>query len=213
MKTLRAGARSAFTLIEILAVLVILAILSTLLVTNLVTGRELAEVEATRRLLARIEATLDHYEREFGDYPPSSFRPEQGVANEGANVGAEALVVALWSRGWEAGGLLDDVADALVNLDGDRSSEQLSDFGSRELFEIGDAWGNPVAYLHHQDYERRDRSYLTLDPATGEQLTSFQLALRQADTGRFARATRFQLCSAGPDGLFDTPDDVSPFER
>ncbi len=213
MSAPRRTRRSAFTLIEILTVLVILAILTTLLVTNLLAGREVAEVEATRRLLARVEAAIDAFEREHGDFPPSSFTPEQGVSNDGANVGVEALVVALWSRGREAGGLLDDVADRLVNADGDRSSAQLTDFDSRQLLEIGDAWGNPLSYLHHADYERHDRAYVCRDPATGEEETSFPLALRQADTGRFLRATRYQLSSAGPDGRFDTEDDVSTLER
>lgn len=205
--------RAGFTLIEILAVLVILGILVAVLATNLLTGREVAEVEAARRLLARVETAIDHFEREFGDYPPSSFTDEQGVSNDGLNVGVEALVVALWSRGWEAGGLLPDVADGLVNLDGDRSPTALTDFESRELFEIPDPWGNPLAYVHRRDYEARGRECLTRDPRTGEELHSFPVPLRQPATGRFLRATRYQLVSAGPDGLFDSEDDVTGFDR
>ena len=205
--------RRGFTLIEILAVLVILGILSALLITQLTGGREAADIEATRRLLARLEATVEHYEREFGDAPTSRFRADEGVANDGLNVGGEALVVRLWSNGFEAGGLLEDVADLLVNVDGDRSAGALTDFPSRALFEVPDAWGNPIAYLHRQDYAQAAHEYLTLDPRSGETLRSFVKAFRNEATGRYVRSAGFQLVSAGPDGLFDTEDDVTTFAR
>lgn len=209
----RSRPSSGFTLIEILAVLAILGILTVLLLTNATSARDAADVEATRQLLARIETAIDHYERERGDYPPSSFGSEQGVANDGTNTGVEALVVALWSDGWDAGGLLDDVADRLENGDDDRSPTVLSDFETRALLEIVDAWGNPIAYLHRRDYERRDRPYLTFDPSTGEELTTYPAAFQNSATGRFYRATSYQLVSAGPDGRFDTEDDVTTFRR
>ena len=209
----RSAATAGFTLIEILAVLVILGILTTVLITQLVGGREAADIEATRRLLARLEAAVDHYEREFGDFPPSIFDAELGVANDGTNTGAEALVVALWSKGWEAGGLLPDLAETLVNVDGDRSNGSLTDFGTRDLFEIADAWENPIAYLHRRDYEKKSHEYLSFDPSSGEELRTFVRAFKNPVTKRFVGATRYQLISAGPDGRFDTEDDVTTFDR
>jgi len=208
-----ARAIAGFTLIEILAVIVILGILTTVLITQLAGGRRAAEVEATRRLLARLEVAIDQYEREFGDFPPSSFAPDQVVSNDGTNVGGEALVVALWSNGWEAGGLLAGVADTLVNVDGDRSASPLTDFDSSGLFEIPDAWCNPVAYFHRREYARRDREYRTIDPSTGDELTSYPAAFKNAATGRYMRNMRYQLISAGLDGSFGTDDDVTTFER
>lgn len=207
--------RAGFTLIEILAVILIVGILATILISQLGGAEEAARVQSTRQALGRLEAALKAYEVEFGDYPPSTFSDEQGVANDGANVGVESLVVALWSNGYEGGGHLGDVADQLLNIDGDRAGKSLTDFGNRELLEIVDAWENPIAYFHRRDYEVTDREYLTFDPATGEEITSYPRAYRNATTGRFFSHQSFQLISAGPDGDFngEFDDNITTFER
>jgi prepilin-type N-terminal cleavage/methylation domain-containing protein len=208
-------ARAGFTLIEMLAVILILGILATILLTQLASTREAAEVSATRAFLIELSGVIDAYEHERGDYPPSSFASEQGVDNAGTNVGVEALVVALFSRRWNAAGHGDALAERLENVDRDTSGLALTDFGNRNLLELVDAWKNPIAYLHHRDYETRGRPYLTLVPETGEEIQTEPRALRQSDerTGLYVNATRYQLLSAGPDGAFGTEDDVTPFER
>lgn len=207
-----ASRTGGFTMIEILAVLLIVSVLAAILVTQLGGAEEAARIQNTRRRLAMVEALVDAWANEHGDAPPSEFRADQGVSNEGTNVGIEALVVALWSGEWEAGGLAD-LEEALVNVDGDRSSQPLANFPSSALLEIPDDWGNPLAYLHRRSYESRDRDYVTLDPVTGEELTSTPRAFRNAATGRFHRASSFQLHSAGPDARFGTEDDLTNFER
>lgn len=207
------NARAGFTLIEILAVMLVLSILVTLLVTQLGGAEDVARTETTRQRLAVVGAAVDHYENEFGDYPPSSFAEETGVINDGTNVGIEALVVAFWSGGWEAGGLLPDLADELVNTDEDVAPRSLTDFESRALLEIPDAWGNPIAYFHRRDYALTNREYTTVDPETGVPLSSTPLAYKNPVTGRYYQATRYQLISAGPDGAFSTEDDITTFDR
>lgn len=204
------GRRDGFTLIEVLAVILIVGILSTILIVNLGEASGAARVSTTETKLRMLEGIIDQYANEFGDYPRSSFTQEEGVPNDGTNAGVEALVVGLWSDGWDAGGSLDP--DELVNVDGDRAARSLGRFG-RELLEVCDAWGNPVAYFHHRDYEGGDRPYLTIHPDTGEELTSFPKPFKNPTTGLYFRNTKFQLISAGEDGEFGTEDDVTPFER
>ena len=208
-----AGApRAGFTLIEILAVVLIVGILTTVLISQLGGARESARIQNTRRALAMLEAAIDSYANEFGDAPASSFTSEQGVGNDGTNVGVEALVVALWSRGWEAGEL-GDLADRLVNVDDDASARNLTDFETASLLEIPDDWGNPVAYIHRRDYETKGRTYVTLHPDTGERIVSIPTAYKNAATGRFYRHSSYQLVSAGSDGEFGTEDDITTFDR
>jgi prepilin-type N-terminal cleavage/methylation domain-containing protein len=206
-------ARAGFTLIELLAVILILSILATILVTQLRSSEEAARAQATAQLLVELEGALHHYENEFGRFPPSSFAPDQDVSNDGENVGAEALVVALWSRGFNAGGLLEKHKDRLINSDGDSSSRQLTDLGNRQLFELPDLWENPIAYIERADYGLAGRFYRTYLPGTGEESRSVPLAFKNPRTGLFFQADSFQLVSAGPDGLFGSEDDITTFER
>lgn len=209
----RAGETSGFTLIEILAVVLIIGILAAILVSQLAGVDEAARVQSTAQKLAVLEAAIDAYANEFGDHPASSFDAAQGVPNDGTNVGVEALVVALWSNGWEAGGLLPDEADELANTDHDAAPRRLTDFPNRDLLELVDDWGNPLAYLHRRDYEQKGRAYVTLDPTTGAEIHSHPDAFKNPATGRFYRHTTYQLVSAGPDGRFGTDDDITTFDR
>jgi prepilin-type N-terminal cleavage/methylation domain-containing protein len=205
--------RAGFTLIELLAVLLILTILVSVLVVQLRDSEGAARVQVAKQLLYKLASAVESYANDSGGAPPSSFVPAQEVANDGLNVGIEALVVALWSRKYEAGGLLADVRDALINSDGDSSPKQLTDFDTRALLEIPDPWGNPVAYIERADYPLANRRYLTVDPETGEEVESVPVAFKNPTTGQYYSAQGFQLISPGPDGRFGTEDDVTPFER
>jgi len=208
-----ASRTSGFTLIELLAVLLILSILVGVLVYNLRDATEAAESQAAQQRLLVIQSAIESYQNEFGSAPPSSFRPDQEVANDGTNVGIEALVVALWSNKYEAGGLLQDLRDELINSDGDRSPKQLTDFDTRGLLEIPDTWNNPIAYIERRDYGVTTRRYTTYDGETGAEAESIAVAFKNPSTGQYYRAQTFQLISAGPDGLFGTEDDVTTFDR
>ncbi len=208
------GLRAGFTLIEMLAVILIIGILSAVLLTQLGGTSTAAKVQQTRQQLTMISAAIENYEMEgHGEYPPSHFDDKSGIANDGSNVGIEALVVALWSEGYEAGGLLDNEADRLQNTDGDSSSRGLTDFDSRELFEIVDAWENPIAYFNRRDYDNGGGAYFTYDPVTGEDRESVAQAIKNSATGRYYNSGTFQMISAGPDGIFGSEDDVANFDR
>lgn len=210
---LPASQAAGFTLIELLAVLLILSILVAVLVSQLRDSQAAVNTETARQQLMTLEGAIRSYQNEFGSAPPSSFVPAQEVGNDGTNVGNEALVVALWSKKYEAGGLLADVRDKLVNTDGDRSTKQLTDFDTRELLEIVDPWGNPIAYIERSDYPQTNRRYLTYEVESGQAVESVPQAYKNPSTGQYYNAQGFQLISAGPDGRFGTDDDITPFER
>ncbi|MCZ6597235.1 MAG: type II secretion system protein [Planctomycetota bacterium] len=206
---------AGFTLLELLAVILIIGILSTVLITQLYGTQKAAYVSLTGARLKTLQIVFNQYAGEYGDVPPSSFTQEQGVPNDGENVGIEACVVALFSNGWEAGGLLQD--DFRSNSDGDSSTSQLTDFGNKNLLEFEDLWNNPIAYIHHRDYGIDNRAYLTWDEADVE-VRSFPKAYKDPLTGRYFRHDSFQLISAGPNGVFDDPadsegDDIFNFDR
>jgi len=205
--------RAGFTLIELLAVILILSILAGVLITNLRDTTQSAKRQATITLMAEIGGAIEHYRVEQGSCPASSFVTAQEVGNDGLNVGIEALVVTLWSKGYEAGGLLTKLRDTLVNTDGDSSSKQLTDFGTRELLELPDSWGNPIAYIERADYGLSNRAYLCLDAESGEPTDSIPTAFKNPRTGQYFQPLAFQLISAGEDGRFGTEDDITTFER
>jgi prepilin-type N-terminal cleavage/methylation domain-containing protein len=200
--------RSGFTLIELLAVLVILGILIAVLVPRLVGAIAGAKVKLQHAELVKLDAALSEYEHQFGDYPPSSFLEEWGPPPNDTNTGVEALVLSLWSPKWNGSGL---PADKLVNTDDDRTKKPLATFPKPDLFEIADEWGNPIAYFHRRDYAKKDK-YLTHDNKTGEEDEATVLARKDPVTGLYYNANRYQLISAGLDGVFGTEDDIGNWE-
>lgn len=205
--------RAGFTLVELLAVILILSILVWALSKGLFEGMSASKMQVSKQTLAKLGAAAEHYQREFGAYPPSSFQAGQEVANDGKNVGIEAFVVAMFSKKFEAGGLLEDVRDQLVNTDGDNAPRQLTDFATRELLEVADAWGNPVAYIERSDYAVTNRRYVTFDAETSEEVETVPVPYKNARTGQYHAAQTFQFISAGEDGRFGTDDDITAFER
>jgi len=184
-------------------VLVIIGILIAVLIPRLGRAGEIAEEKKTSVYLAELDAAIGEYEQQFGDYPSSRFLEEWGPPPNPTNLGAETLVLCLWSPKWSGTTL---ASDRVVNLDDDQSKKTLATFPKPSLFELGDAWGNPIAYFHRRDYGRRD-AYVTKSPVTGETIESTAVAQKDDVTGLFRNANRYQLISAGLDGEFGTGDD------
>ena len=207
------SARAGFTLIELLTVMLIIAILVAVLVTQLGDSTRAVMTEKCRTDLLTLQSAIKAYATDNGSPPPSSFAPAQEVGNDGVNVGIEALVVALFSKEYNAGGLLNELRDTVINSDNDRSTKQLTDFGNRDLKEIADPWGNPIAYIERADYGVTNRRYLTIESATGQEIESIPLAFKNPTTGQYYASSEFQLISAGEDGRFGTEDDITAFKR
>jgi len=206
---MRSLGRAGFTLLELLAVIMIIAVLAAVLVSQLSSGEQATQASQTKAFLETLDHILMEYELDHGRYPPSSFAPDQGVPNDGENVGIEALVVALNSNKWNAGGH-EIEADRFGNTDDDVSARSLTDFGNRKLLELVDPWGNPIAYIYRTDYGVEDRSYVTIDEQGMEQRAT-PVAVKDPMKGQYFNHDSFQLISAGPDCAFNTEDDIANF--
>ena len=204
----RQHSKAGFSLIELLAVIVILGILAAFLVPRLAGMGESTRASLTRAQLTVLESAIKEYEHEVGDFPPSAWRDEWGGQPNGVNIGAETLFVTLWSESWGGTSLKED---ELVNTDGDQARKPLTTLGSRDLFELSDAWDNPIAYFHRRDYDRGDL-YLTLDPETGDEYEETVKARMSSKTKSPHNPRTFQLISAGPNGQFGDDDDITNFK-
>jgi prepilin-type N-terminal cleavage/methylation domain-containing protein len=205
-------ARAGFTLIEILAVILIIGILTGVLVSQLGGADDAAKSSLTKSYLKQLELTIKEYSNAKGGFPSSHFDADAGIDNGGTNIGAEALYVALFTDGW-VDAIDAELVDNLGNTDGDSSSRVLVDGMGRELHEIVDAWENPIAYIDRLDYGIENREYVTYSPDTGEEIQSYVSARKMAGKDRYHKRTEFQLISAGQDGEFGTDDDITNFKE
>jgi prepilin-type N-terminal cleavage/methylation domain-containing protein len=200
--------RAGFSLIELMAVMVILAILMTFLAFRLGALGGVAKQRNTETYLAQFTGAAKNFEQETGAYPPSSWQSDWGPAPNKTNLGVEALCLALWAKDYGGSGISDD---RLGNTDEDEAKKSLTTHGNNDLFELIDDWQNPIAYFYRQDYGREDL-YMTQNKQ-GEWDSSTVKALKSSKTGNYYNARSFQLISAGEDGIFGTDDDLFNFER
>jgi len=206
----RGGARAAgFTLIELLAVIVILGILMVVLLPRLTGMAERAEAKVTGAFLQTVSSAIGEYEGRFGDYPPSRFDEKWGTVPNTTNLGGEALVISLWSLDWGGTTLPED---RFVNTDKDALQKSVTRFPTNALNELKDEWGNPIAYFHRRDYGRTDM-YVATETESGEEREMQVKAFMNPVTKTYYESNKFQLISAGQDGIFGTDDDITNFRR
>ncbi len=65
--------RAGFSLIELMAVIIIISLLIGFLIPNLLSSKEAVNSKMTQTWLNQISAEISAYEREMGDFPPSTF--------------------------------------------------------------------------------------------------------------------------------------------
>jgi prepilin-type N-terminal cleavage/methylation domain-containing protein len=202
--------RAGFTLVEMLAVLMILLILSFFLVPQLTGASKSVQIGAAQTRIDLLDARITDFENEKGDFPRSTFPRDLDPKPSKANMGAEMLVISLWGAkdAWQAPEV--DV-EWLGNSDRDNTGTSLTSFTKADAFEIVDPWDNPIAYIHNRDYDEVFH-YVTIDE-DGNQVDDDQVAAAvSATTGDPLNRRGFQLISAGPDGRFGTPDDLANFD-
>jgi prepilin-type N-terminal cleavage/methylation domain-containing protein len=198
---------SGFTLIEMMAVMLILAILTVFLLPKLRGASVATMVNATSTFIKQVDARAKEYDLEHGDYPPSKFPRELDPKPSATNMGAEMLVISLWSA--KGAYQASDAEDNLGNSDGDNTGTSLTSFPSADVFELMDAWENPIAYIHSRDYDEvfKYRTY----GGEGNVYDGDVRARMSTKTGSPMNRRTFQLISAGPDGQFGTGDDIGNF--
>ena len=212
--------RAGFSLVELLVVMAILSVLGGVAVIGLPRMMRAGDQSLMENVLMQLDAALESYETDAknGDYPPtlldSDEFPGVGQRTNLDNCGNESIILCLNRRGR---GSLFDIEGmkgvSLTNTDLDRTQAVLTSFGpdDRELYELVDVWGTPVAYFHHRDYgivENRD-----LGRATAAEEMLKAVPWRNPKTRSFYQRDKFQLISAGADMKFNTEDDITNFER
>jgi len=203
-------ARAGFSLVEILAVIVIIALLFGFLIPNLMAGRDSVKVSSTRTFLAQMSTEIESYEGDAGDYPPSTFPRSLDPKPTKTNMGIESLLIALLPADGSYRSSAD-LDDRLCNTDGDTTKTSHTIFAKSDAFEIRDPWDNPIVYLHRRDYEK-GCDYMTYHEDAGQYVSERVTAAINPGTGSPYRQKSFQLLSAGPDGVFGTDDDIGNFD-
>lgn len=201
---------AGFTLIEMLAVLLIIGILFTFLLGSVMRSGEAVKANATRTFIETIGASLDEYQSSQGDYPRSSFPAKLDPKPSKLNMGIEMLVLSLWpADGSYAGGPIRE--ERLTNSDGDQTARSLTSYTAKDCFELADDWDNPIAYIHRKDYGKSFQ-YLAFSLEAGDWIEQSVKAVTSSVTGDPFNKSGFQLISAGEDGVFGTADDVGNFQ-
>ncbi len=117
-----------FTLVEMLVVMAIIGILSSLILGGVMAAKKRAAVMNTRTLITQLEAAINHYEESYGDYPHGA----------GGIESAEILFQALTSPSWSG--------------QCEFTPEQAQDTDANGRKELVDHWRQPINYYHHRSY-------------------------------------------------------------
>jgi prepilin-type N-terminal cleavage/methylation domain-containing protein len=196
--------QAGFTLMELMIVLVIIGILSAAFVAFGGNSLEKGKVKAAKANLHAISAMIESYRSVEGEYP-SDYLPS-GIAVNTTNSRAEALYLALFDAEYTG---QRPSQDWLINTDSDESVRNTTALGTRELFEIGDEWDNPIIYFDSLHYNDRIATIVMAGEAVIEEQEVNPH--RNERTNSFSKPSSFQLVSAGPDGLYGTNDDIFSF--
>ncbi len=198
IQTLRGN--SGFTILELMVVMVIIGILMAAFVFSGASIFGDAVVRRAQTQLTQLSAMLEEYRQIENMFPDD--RLSNKVAPNAHNIGSEAMFVAFFEDGYS--GRLPD-QEWLVNTDNDVARKSATRLPTRDLFEIGDPWGNPIVYFESLHYEDIQMVMSGSDGFLEEQTVR---AGRHETTGAFVAPTGFQLICAGPDGDFGTEDDL-----
>ncbi|MDP6941103.1 MAG: type II secretion system protein [Planctomycetota bacterium] len=195
------NSQSAFTILELMVVLVIIGILMSVFVIG---GGRMFSSSNKRKAQAQLtalSAAIEEFRQIENQYPDD--RLPAGITGNVQNSCAEALFLALYDS--EYSGRRPD-QEWLINLDGDTLRKAMTSLPSRELFEFGDPWMNPIVYFESLHYGDQVVVLAGAEGAIEEQTVT---ALRNERTGAWEASGGFQLISAGEDGFFGTEDDIS----
>lgn len=208
--------RRGFTLLEILLVICIISILVALTVVGVVYALKTAKISNTQAEISTIQGALDNYHTRWRDYPPSTLARYSGISmpSNNSNNGIESLVASLSSK--SKGGTLYRPPDQemYLNVDNDELSKnptqsEIVESGSYPLLEYSDFFGQPLLYLHHNDFRNPGPAVASYVMKSGGEEQTFKPYKGPGNS--FAMPDKFQLVSAGADGIPGTEDDIKGF--
>lgn len=203
---------AGFSFIEILVVMGIIAVLVGLGIgVYQIAAKKTPQVK-TDALLQKMRSNVDMWRGQFRAVPPSALeriavitglpikvgKPQPSNTN---NVGIETLYQCLVMPGFPHN---PDIDAELCNTDEDFLDKPLAKSGAKDLFEIKDAWDNPLVYMVEADYAAFEKDPPTYINAQGEAVNPKPY---RSPSGGFAQPNGYQLYSMGPDGQPNTDDD------
>lgn len=199
-----------FTLIELLVVMAVIAVLTAISFPVMSSVRRGQKAKATKVLIENLKLKIEQYAADFGDFPPSNPKV-LGLPSNGVNDGIECLVRCLSTKK-KSGPYYEPSEEQLKNTDSDKvvsGNPTDSYMTTRELFEIVDAFGNPLVYIHNAEYDATQKVTLGDENGAGESVAV--KACKSAKTGQFHGIRSFQLRSLGANARNDDggDDDVT----
>lgn len=203
----RSSAARGFTLMELMIVLAIISLLAVALLPNVIGGSRRAQETETTMRIQFLRTSIEAFARRYGFYPPDDFQsPDRGfkvVAKaDPLNPGIESLIIFLHQRRLGADSLADH-EDWLSNTDHDKNTALIPGLDRLDKVEVIDAWGTPLAYFSSQSggYERAQR----IVDQDGVEVKA--RAVKNPRTGKYHAPGKYQIISAGPDGVFGENDE------
>jgi prepilin-type N-terminal cleavage/methylation domain-containing protein len=223
-----------FTLVEIMIAVSIIILLAGVLIVSFTGAFSKSKEAQTKTTIETLKSNVETFQTAWGIPPPANLAELGALAGYPAladpnktNTGIEALVLALRSKREQgpyidAPMLQDD--NRRLNLDMDKALDaamapnflDLEQGSSSDLFEIADAWGNPLVYLDIKTVMRGNFE-LNVNLADGTttkiDATECQNALRHPKTGSLP--TGYVIWSFGEDGInqYGMGDDITSWPK
>ena len=190
-------------------------------------ARKAPEVK-TKALLQKVRLDIDAWRGTYRMTLPSDLQKlkQDGVPltigkpvpPNTTNAEIESVVQCLTMPGFDHN---PDIDGDLMNSDEDHLDKPFARGGIADLYEVKDAWGNPLNYFTDADYASADNSPPTVvngaesraNPGASVHPKPWRNENSDGSSGAFAQAGGYQLFSSGPDGVPNTADDITAWAR
>lgn len=199
----------AFSLIELLVVVAIIGILSAILIPNVRENLRRAKVAKTAAMIGSIEMTLEIYNNDFGQYPPSFdlqglFVAVTQDAQTPYEPDADEYVLMQQGEAYWVNEQRPDIGDTLDQILDSAGVPPEGRAAQREENVFVDAWGTPLYYVSHDVYNPGGRADFrrTSNPRL-DAPCAYQM--RGGERYQPYNPRSFQLISFGADGVTIIP--------